>query len=199
MQPLMYTYSLYAVFFWLAFYAWWLPEVILSFTQRSAKRENTTRQDRGTMLFLIASLYIGIFLALGLASTIPQATITWNRLVMFFAGIVITLLGIALRMYAIRILGRYFTRDVATHAGQPVIQSGPYTFIRHPAYSGTMLTMFGLGLAMTNWVSLLAIMAGFFVGHFYRISLEERVLCTTLGDPYKEYMQRTKRLIPFIL
>lgn len=55
-----------------------------------------------------------------------------------------------MRLYAIRTLGRYFTRDVAVSAGQQVVQSGLYHLIRHPAYSGTFLTMLEVGLAMTN-------------------------------------------------
>jgi len=35
--------------------------------------------------------------------------------------------------------------------------------------------------------------------YYYRISVEERALLETLGEPYKQYMQRTWRLVPFLL
>jgi protein-S-isoprenylcysteine O-methyltransferase Ste14 len=108
------------------------------------------------------------------------------------------LLGIILRQYAIRVLGRYFTREVATRADQPVVQNGPYKFIRHPAYSGTLLTVLGIGLAMTNWASLVAILVCSFTGYFYRVLVEERALRRSLGPPYVEYMRRTKRFVPFV-
>jgi isoprenylcysteine carboxyl methyltransferase (ICMT) family protein YpbQ len=68
------------------------------------------------------------------------------------------ILGVILRWYAIHTLGGYFTRYVAIHPDQQVVQVGAYRYIRHPAYSGTLLTMLGLGLVMTNWASLVAIL-----------------------------------------
>ncbi len=87
---------------------------------------------------------------------------------------------------------------MATHAGQVVIQSGPYRLIRHPSYTGALITLLGMGLALTNWASLIAALVIPAVGFLYRISIEERVLVEALGNPYREYMQRTCRLIPFI-
>jgi protein-S-isoprenylcysteine O-methyltransferase Ste14 len=90
--------------------------------------------------------------------------------------------GYHLRQYAIRVLGQDFTREVATRADQQVIQRGPYRFIRHPAYSGTLLTVLGIGLAMTNWASLVSILLFSFVGYFYRILVEEPALRTSLSQ-----------------
>ena len=63
---------------------------------------------------------------------------------------------------------------------------------------GTLLTVLGIGLAMTNWASLVAILVCSFIGYFYRVLVEERVLRTSLGQPYMEYMRRTKRFVPFV-
>ena len=120
----------------------------------------------------------------------------WARPAMFAAGVSSMVLGVALRWYAIWTLGRYFTRDVAVSADQPVVQRGPYRLIRHPAYSGTFLTMLGLGLAMTNWASLAALLACVFAGYSYRVRVEEAALARAIGQPYREYMRRTKRFIP---
>jgi protein-S-isoprenylcysteine O-methyltransferase Ste14 len=35
-------------------------------------------------------------------------------------------------------------------------------------------------------------------GYSYRISVEEHALLAALGEPYREYMQRTRRLVPFL-
>jgi len=81
-----------------------------------------------------------------------------------------------------------------------VIEAGPYRFIRHPSYTGFLITLLGFGLSLTNnWLSLLVIMGCALIGFIYRIYVEERVLQAHLGQPYQEYMQRTKRLIPFLL
>ena len=113
-------------------------------------------------------------------------------------GVILILLGVALRWYAIRALGRYFTRDVAVSADQLVVQDGPYRWIRHPAYSGTFVTMLGVGLALTNWVGLVTLLACVLTGYLYRVRVEEHALIQSIGQPYAEYMARTKRFIPHV-
>ncbi|MDQ2886975.1 MAG: isoprenylcysteine carboxylmethyltransferase family protein [Chloroflexota bacterium] len=197
MLPLVYAWNIYALLFWTVYIVWFALEIIGSRAQRV--EAGAEKQDRGSMAVLLAGLYIGLFLNFAFAGLLPGATITWKRPVLFFIGVALMVLGIILRQYAIRVLGRYFTREVATRADQQVVQTGPYRFIRHPAYSGTLLTILGIGLAMTNWASLVAILLCCFVGHFYRVQVEERALRTSLGQPYVEYMQHTKRFIPFLL
>jgi protein-S-isoprenylcysteine O-methyltransferase Ste14 len=79
-----------------------------------------------------------------------------------------------------------------------VVDTGPYRLIRHPSYSGSLLTFAGLGLAMGNWVSIVLLLLGAGVGFAYRVHVEEQALCTDLGQPYRDYMQRTRRFVPYI-
>src|SRR5436305_2085961 len=195
MKPLIYGWNVYALLFWIVYIVWFVLEMIGAVAQRV--RAGAQKQDRGSMVVLIVGLYVGVLLNFALPGLFPGATITWNRPVLFFIGLTLMVLGIILRQYAIRVLGRYFTRIVATRADQPAVQNGPYKFIRHPAYSGTLLTLLGIGLAMTNWASLAAILVCSFIGFFYRVLVEERALRTSLSQPYVEYMGRTKRFVPF--
>jgi protein-S-isoprenylcysteine O-methyltransferase Ste14 len=143
-----------------------------------------------------------LWLALGsdfaLSFLLPQASILWERTSLFFIGIALMLVGMAFRFYAMSVLGRFFTYDVAVHSGQTVIEAGPYRYIRHPSYTGALITLVGLGLALGNWAGLLALLACIGVAYTYRISVEEAALVAALGEPYKEYMRRTRRLIPFL-
>ncbi len=150
------------------------------------------------MIILIGMQWLGLVLNFSIAAMLPAAAIPWPRPVLFAIGVAFILLGVALRWYAIWTLGNYFTRDVAVSANQPVVQHGPYRFIRHPAYSGTFLTMLGVGLALTNWASLFALLACVFVGYSYRTNVEEHALVQSIGQPYIEYMGRTKRFIPLV-
>ena len=150
------------------------------------------------MAILIGLQWIGLALNFLLAGLFPAAAITWHRTVLFGIGVALIPLGVTLRWYAIWTLGRYFTRDVAVSADQKVVQNGPYRSIRHPAYSGTFLTMLGVGLAITNWASLVALLVCVFLGHLYRVRVEEKVLIQTIGQQYVEYMHRTRRFIPLV-
>jgi protein-S-isoprenylcysteine O-methyltransferase Ste14 len=197
--PLIYTNAGAAGIFLAACLIWNVPEMIGGLKQTAkASRKEASVQDRGSMGILIGLQWGGIALNFLLGGLFPAAAITWQRTALFSAGVILILLGVALRWYAIWILGRYFTRDVAVSADQKVVQIGPYRYMRHPAYSGTFLTMLGVGLAMTNWASLVALLTCVFLGHMYRVSVEEKALSQTIGQPYVEYMHRTRRFIPFV-
>lgn len=187
----------YAIILYIALAIWGFPEWVGSFFQRPGK--GAVKHDRGSHLVLYVSLLAGIFLVFLFANVNPPiATITRHQSVLFWIGIVLMLAGVAFRWYAICVLGRYFTRDVATRTDQAVIERGPYKWIRHPSYSGALLTVLGLGLALTNWLSLIVVLAGAFMGYGYRVRVEEHVLCSELGDNYRNYMQRTRRFVPFV-
>jgi protein-S-isoprenylcysteine O-methyltransferase Ste14 len=106
--------------------------------------------------------------------------------------------GMALRLYSISLLGRYFTFEVAVHADQPVIEAGPYRYIRHPSYTGALITVTGLGLSLGNWAGLIALLGCMIAAYSYRIPIEESALVAVLGEPYEKYTRRTHRLIPYI-
>ncbi len=196
MMPLPSANSIERLIFWIAFAIWVVPEWIGAMYQRPGA--NAQIHDRGSQIVLLGSLWLGIALAFSLPTFLPAATITWHRTFLFFSGIALMLAGVALRWYAIRVLGRYFTRAVAVQPGQPVVQAGPYRYIRHPSYSGALLTMVGLGLTMTNWAGLAALLVCSLIGYSYRVSVEERALREKIGAPYSEYMRRTRRFIPFV-
>ena len=199
MLPLIYTNAAAAGIFLAACLIWNVPEMIGAIKQTAkVSRKEASVQDRGSMGILIGLLWAGIALNFLLGGLFPAAAITWHRTALFSIGVSLILLGVALRWYAIWTLGSYFTRDVAVSADQKIVQAGPYRSIRHPAYSGTFLTMLGVSLAMTNWASLVALLMCVLLGHMYRVSVEEKALIHAIGQPYVEYMQRTKRFIPWV-
>ena len=199
MQPLLYTHPAASIAFVAACLIWLVPEMI-GMPRQMAKvsRQAGMVQDRGSLVLLLGLQWIGLALSFLLAFLLPGVAIIWQRTTFFIVGAVLMVFGVALRWVAIRTLGHYFTRDVAVSADQPVVQQGVYRLIRHPAYSGTFLTMLGIGLAMTNWVSLIVLLVCVFSGHLYRVKIEEKALTQTLGQPYIEYMRRTKRFIPLV-
>jgi protein-S-isoprenylcysteine O-methyltransferase Ste14 len=197
--PLVYTNAAAAGLFLVACLIWLAPETVGMVTQMAnVSRQAAAVQDRGSLGVLLWLQWVGIGLNFALAGFVPSAAMGGPRTALFLLGIVCMVLGVALRWYAIRVLGRFFTRDVAVSVDQPVVQRGPYRLIRHPAYSGTFLTMLGVGLAMTNWASLIALLACVFIGYSYRVRVEEAALIRTLGQPYVDYIRHTWRFIPWV-
>jgi protein-S-isoprenylcysteine O-methyltransferase Ste14 len=196
MLPLAYANNIYRLGFWIAFAIWLIPELIGTPYQRI--RGNAQIKDRGSRFVLMAFVWGGVVLALSLPAIFPSATIVWHRTFLFSVGIALMLVGVALRWYSIRVLGRYFTRRIAIQPGHQVVRAGPYRYIRHPSYSGALLTILGMCLTMTNWVALWVPMACALAGYSYRAMVEERALRESVGEPYAEYMQHTRRFIPFV-
>jgi len=76
------------------------------------------------------------------------------------------------------------------------VDSGPYRYVRHPTYTGALLTFVGLGFCFGNWLTLLFLTLPIIGAFLWRIRIEERALTEALGEDYRAYMRRTKRLIP---
>jgi protein-S-isoprenylcysteine O-methyltransferase Ste14 len=197
--PLIYTNLAAAGLFVITCLVWLIPEIAgMPRQMAKASRKAELTQDGGSLAILLGLQWAGLALNFLLAWLLPAAAIRWQHTGLFFLGLLVILLGVGLRWYAIGVLGRYFTRDVVVSNDQPVIQIGPYRRIRHPAYTGTFLTMLGVGLAVTNWASLIALLVCVFLGHIQRVHIEEKALIQTIGQPYIEYMRHTKRFIPWV-
>ncbi len=199
MLPLIYTNPAAAVVFLTAFLIWIIPEAVGTLTQTAkVSRKEADVRDRASLAILIGLNWVGLTLYFLFGGLLRRAAIPWHRTTLLVLGVGLTLLGTAFRWYAIRTLGTYFTRDVAVSANQTVVQAGPYHLIRHPAYSGTFVTVLGLGLAMANGASLVALLTCVLAGHLYRVHVEEHALIQAIGRPYLDYMLRTRRFIPWL-
>ena len=115
---------------------------------------------------------------------------------LFGIGLVLMAAGIAIRWWAIIVLGRFFTPDVRVQSDQMVIDSGPYRWVRHPSYTGLIVFFVGLGLALSNWLSLALLVVVPGAGLAARIKAEEHALLASLGAPYRQFCASRPRLFP---
>jgi protein-S-isoprenylcysteine O-methyltransferase Ste14 len=184
--------AIWMVTYWLCF----VPEIVLSILLRSKK--TAQRSDKGSKLIVIAAANLAVMVGFTVAMALPGFSIGRAWKIFFDAGIAIWLSGSLFRFYSMRILGRFFTYDVAVSTGQHVVERGPYRWLRHPSYLGSLAAEIGFGMTMTNWVAMLLPALCIGAAYAYRIPLEEKALLQGLGSPYGEYMRRTWRLIPYV-
>ena len=89
----------------------------------------------------------------------------------------------------------YAASTIQVEEGQPVVSTGPYAYVRHPMYSGALLLLAAMPLALGSWLSVL-LLVPFFPVLAWRILDEEDFLRKNLPG-YAEYMQRVQyRLVP---
>ncbi len=146
--------------------------------------------------FLAVAAYLPIFAIQGWALFKLQSKEFNPNLLS--CGVAICLFGFCLRIWAIRTLGRFFSMEIGIRPNHVIVTSGPYRWIRHPSYTGYLLILIGMGLAFHSWIAVLLPVLQTSVFQYFRIIEEEKMLIKHFGKEYSEYMQRTKRLIPYI-
>jgi protein-S-isoprenylcysteine O-methyltransferase Ste14 len=114
-------------------------------------------------------------------------------------GTLVVAAGTGLRVWAISILGRYFTAVVAVQEAQPVVEHGPYRLIRHPSYAGALLAALGGSVVCQSGIGAALTLGVMLPVYLYRIQREETHLRQRLGEPYARYATRTARLVPYLL
>ncbi|MGI8618559.1 MAG: methyltransferase family protein [Gemmatimonadaceae bacterium] len=193
--PLIFVWP-YGLIFWAALIWITVPEMRFL---RAAKTSGALRseQDAGTGNLVIRGTNVVLPAAVASAVLISAATFP-HRKFFFFAGVALLIAGGVLRRHCFRVLGKHFTYAVQVSADQPVVDSGAYRWVRHPSYLAGMLMYAGWGFALTNWVSLALLLVASAWFYSRRMAVEERALMATIGDAYREYMGRTKRLVPFL-
>ena len=180
--------------FWIVFFFVFVRE---SRVTSQAFSQASSAQDAGTfrMLMIGSPLVMGVGIA---ASFLPKFAVPYPT-VAVAVGIAMLLAGGMLRRYCFNALGKSFTGAVTVRPDQQIIQHGLYRLVRHPSYTAALLMFTGLGVALGNWISIVVLFVAHCVLYGIRVSVEERALLKTLGQPYSEYMSRTKRFIPFVI
>jgi protein-S-isoprenylcysteine O-methyltransferase Ste14 len=159
-----------------------------------------TAQDRGTRR-LIALVTASSFVLAGvIARALRHHSALWlpagNTEAPVVVGLVLMWAGLALRVWSIATLGAEFRTTVEVDAGQQLVERGPYRVLRHPSYSGVVLLAAGYGVLTGVWPALLVAVIGPTLVLMRRIKVEERALAETMGDSYRDYQRRTRRLVP---
>ena len=156
------------------------------------------RVDAGSSQFLWISGLTNMLLFIAAPVLNAHQIGYWSYTTVGWLGLVLMLSGLALRYWAAKTLDQFYTRTLQIIEGQKIVSQAPYNVIRHPGYLGTLLMEIGAGLAVTNWMVLLA---GAVIGttsRAYRIGVEEKMLEASFGEDYKVYAGNTWKLAPFL-
>ncbi len=160
---------------------------------KAAKSVELTATDRGTTVLIVAAYVLAV-----VASTSRILPVIAMPLTVAWASVVVGVFGFGFRVWSMRVLGRFYTRTLVTTAEQHVVRRGPYRFVRHPGYLGSMLVWVGAAASSANLLSVALVVVLLVVAYSYRIRVEERMLVDSLGEAYVEYCRHSWRLVPFV-
>ena len=111
-------------------------------------------------------------------------------------GVALGICGLGLRLWAVLTLRDRYTRTLLVQDEHSVERGGPYQWVRHPGYLGSLLCLNGIAVASGNSVTLLASLATTWGAYSYRIRVEDAMLVAAFGRFYGEYRRQVRALVP---
>lgn len=173
---------------------WCLSELWIGLRHRAADRS----RDAGTLARLVLVIGGGVGAAVFVALWSPgRLPVAWQP-ALLWSGNTLMLLGMLFRWWAIRVLAEHFTVDVTIARHHRLIRSGPYRGLRHPSYTGLVVTLVGLLCALGSWAAPLVVAAPLWRALRRRIRVEEAALSAAFPVEYPAYARTTRRLLPGI-
>lgn len=182
--------------FWISYLAWCAMEAwIFSRDLRTAKGE---RKDRGSFFVIVILITAGITNAFWAPHLWPWARIALPAQPLFWFAIALIWAGIVLRIWAVLTLGRHFRIAVRILDEHKLVTHGPYRVLRHPSYTGGLMTLSGVGLAFGNWISFAGAFFSILIAYGLRIIVEEAALRERFGADFEAHRKRTWAIIPLL-
>jgi protein-S-isoprenylcysteine O-methyltransferase Ste14 len=111
-------------------------------------------------------------------------------------GVILIAAGGAFFLAALLRLGSALTPLPYPKPGAPLVQTGPFSLVRHPIYSGGLIASVGIALTVSGWLTIVYA-AALFALLDIKSRQEERWLAAKFPD-YAAYQRRVRKLIPFL-
>jgi protein-S-isoprenylcysteine O-methyltransferase Ste14 len=168
--------------------------ILLLTARNNQKGEKRNGEDRGSMLLIIVGFWLSVLLNPLYIRLFPVVL----PVPVFWLGFAAAVSGMILRLYSVWTLRKFFSMAVRVGSEQKIVQDGPYRLIRHPAYTGSILTLLGISLAFRSVLGVPVTLLIAAAVYGYRIRTEEKALEKSFGAVYRDYEQRTWRLVPHV-
>jgi protein-S-isoprenylcysteine O-methyltransferase Ste14 len=175
---------------WFVWAAIWLA---MSFWRKSVKKRETAEER----LRHIAPMLVAFWLLFGRVQTISwleqsviprTARVLWN-------GVTLTVLGVLISVWARLALGSNWSGVVTLKENHELIRSGPYRWIRHPIYTGMLVSFAGTAIIdgrLRGWLGLAIVWVTF----YFKARREERFLRQEFGEGFEEHARKTGMFFP---
>ena len=146
---------------------------------------------------ILTTLIFALALLVTVWDYIQLQEMTYSLGLMNVVGLAFFVAGTILRQLGKRTLGRYYSYGLRTLKDQKLIQHGVYKYVRHPITLAALIYAPAIPLIFSSLYGFV-VMLGIVPLFLFRIRIEEKMLVEKFGDEYRQYMRRTKKLIPLI-
>ena len=172
----------------------WIPNR----RSRRVKITTTSRTPSERFSMAMSSTGLGIIPAIFVFSGWPSALDHASHPLLVLAGVV--LFAISLRMFRVthKALGAMWSHSLDLRENHKLVTIGIYEKLRHPMYTAFWLWAVSQPFLLANWLAGFSGIVGFGTLYFLRVGQEERMMEERFGQEYRQYRERTKRILPGI-
>jgi protein-S-isoprenylcysteine O-methyltransferase Ste14 len=188
MDPHLWRYLSNAV--WLVFLAYW----IYSAQKLKAIKQREPGTERIVYLVVMVCAYTLLF-SDGVNFGAFDRRVVPDSIFLGICGVVLSALGVGVAIWARKHLGENWSATVTLKKDHELIRTGPYRRVRHPIYSGMLLSMIGVVLVLGEIRGLI----GFLIAaasFYFKARKEERFLSAEFGPAFTEHTRRTGMFLP---
>lgn len=159
--------------------------------EESKKRKTT---DKNTIWIILAVSGFGQIISLVEWAYFSSG----NSSIWIITGAILLIAGTLFRIYAIHLLGKYFSSTVQIKSEHKIVTVGAYRYLRHPSYTGAYVAMLGCSVFLHSIIGMLIFGIGMLFVYHLRIKTEEQIMNQKFKDEYLNYSKRTWRIFPFV-
>ena len=147
---------------------------------------------RGSRMGVLIIAIVVVVLSRRLRTPLDTSRVLWPQtLAVGIIADIVTLLGLIVVLWARVTLGGNWSPRVVLKENHELIDRGPYAYVRHPIYYGSLLMMLGWAILYGRVTGLILWIICFF-GLRFKARQEERLLTKHFPEAYPRYKARTK-------
>jgi len=179
---------------WLVILGYWL---VKAFDVKTTARPESYRSRFAHLAPLMVA---GVIMARPLPSPLDalnRAMFSYSNGVLIVADVLLAA-GVVTTLWARRTLGRNWSIDVMQKVDHELIEDGPFRYVRHPIYTGFLLTFLASALIIDQWRCVLATAIAY-VTFVRKYRLEEEMMLQLFGERYMAYRLRVPALVPALI
>lgn len=175
----------------------WVFIAIIKISNRTKSEQKFTGKSGTISTITIVLFFTILYTIMWTDGTSIKNHLTEGWLIfMTFFGFIILAAGSTLGIWSAWILGRAWSASTAAPTNIALIQSGPYSLIRHPVYLSQILIWLGSVMMFLNPLGFLLGITILLPMLKIRADQEEENLLSIYGDIYEDYRLRAGGFFP---
>ena len=180
----------------IAMWCWWVLAIVwlvLIFWRKSVKKRETAEER----IRHVAPMLVGFWLLFGRAWSLSwlEFILLPRTQTLLWSGVALAVLGVAFSIWARLALGSNWSGVVTLKEDHELIRKGPYRWVRHPIYTGIIMSFAGTALIegrVRGWLGLALVWVTF----YFKARREEKFLRQEFGNGFEEHARSTGMFFP---